>query len=190
WRTLSARVLWPACLLVVMAGGGVWLGGDLLVARMAALPGEMVVSGDGEAHAGVRRVEVWQTTWQLIKSSPVVCTGFGGYWVAVANFHDASGKWTPEAAHNDYLELLASGGLIGAALGAWFIVAFIRCAARALRSPERFQRAACAGALTGLCGVAAHSFVDFGLHVTINAQFFVVLIVVATLDVRRKGQCV
>jgi len=45
---------------------------------------------------------------------------YGGYWIAFPGQHDASGVFTPEeaqfrplAAHNEYLELLASGGLLG-----------------------------------------------------------------------------
>ena len=35
------------------------------------------------------------------------------------------------------------------------------------------------GALVGIFGVAIHSFVDFGLHMTINALVLFVLIVIA-----------
>ena len=38
----------------------------------------------------------------------------GGYWIAIPGYHNASGTLVPQEAHNDYLELLASGGIIGA----------------------------------------------------------------------------
>jgi len=34
--------------------------------------------------------------------------------------HDASGTMTPQEAHNDFFELLASGGIVGAAIGICF----------------------------------------------------------------------
>ena len=50
----------------------------------------------------------------------------GAYWAAVPKYHDASGRMTPQEAHNDYLEVLASGGLVAAALVAWFAVVVFR----------------------------------------------------------------
>jgi hypothetical protein len=42
------------------------------------------------------------------------------------------------------------------------------------------QRAARFGAVLGITGVAAHSLVDFGLHIMTNAVVFIVLIMIAT----------
>jgi hypothetical protein len=53
-----------------------------------------------------------------------------------------------------------------------------------LRSTSAFSRAACFGALVGLAGVAVHSIVDFGLHLTINAVVLFALVTIATANVR------
>lgn len=164
--------------------------------RMESLSSELKTdanegnSADGinAPHAGVKRREVWGATWLLIRSNPLVGTGFGAYGVAITRFHDASGKWVPEAAHNDYLELLSAGGLIGAALVVWFVVSFIKRARNQLLSAEPFRRAACLAALTGLLGVMAHSLVDFGLHVTANAVVFLALVVIATKELPATKQ--
>jgi len=103
-------------------------------------------------------------------------------------YRDASGEWTPEQAHNDYLELLASGGLIGAALGTWFIVALFKLAWERLHTTDSYRRATCLGALAGLFGAAVHSLFDYGLHITINAFVFTVLIAMAVVNGRvEKG---
>lgn len=173
------------CLLAAVAVSAVWVGGDVMVTRLASLPGEIKTDA-GEPHAGVRRREVWSATWQLIKAHPLMGSGFGAYGVAITKFHDGSGKWTPEAAHNDYLELLASGGLIGVGLLVWFGFSFIKRARHQLLSAEPLRRAACLGALTGIFGVMAHNVVDFGLHVTANAVIFIALVVIATRDSGEK----
>lgn len=183
-RQFALRAVLIASLLMVIASSVIWIGGDVLITRLESLPDEAGLA-QGEAHAGVRRVEIWDASWKLFKDHPLIGSGFGAYTTAITKHHDASGAWTPEAAHNDYLELLTSGGLAGVLLFGWLVVALLKRALKLLRSSaDRFQRAAICGALTGLFGVSLHSFVDFGLHVTINALFFVALAVIATANVR------
>jgi O-antigen ligase len=185
FRLFAPVVALSVCLLAVVAVSAVWVGGEVMVTRLASLPGEIKTEAQ-EPYAGVRRREVWGATWQLIKAHPLTGSGFGAYGVAITKFHDASGKWTPEAAHNDYLELLASGGLVGVGLVVWFGFSFIKRARHQLLSAEPLRRAACLGALTGIFGVMAHNVVDFGLHVTANAVVFIALVVIATRDPGEK----
>jgi hypothetical protein len=65
-------------------------------------------------------------------------------------------------------------------IACWFVFVFVRAALEQFRRRDQFGRAACLGAVAGLFGVAAHSLVDFGLHVTVNAAVFIALIVIAT----------
>jgi hypothetical protein len=85
------------------------------------------------------------------------------------------------------MEMAASGGLVGVALLGWFLVMFIRNTLGHLRRANSFARAASIGALTGIFGVVIHSFVDFGLHININALLCIALLVIATGDVTRRG---
>jgi O-antigen ligase len=179
WQRGIKRAAALLCLLAAIAVSAVWLGGDLLVTRLGSLSGE-IQSEEQDPHAGVRRREVWRATWNLIKEHPVSGSGFGAYAVAITRFHEASGKWTPEAAHNDYLELLASGGIAGAGILIWFTVILIKRLRRRLCSPDRFLRAASLGAMTGIFGVLAHNVVDFGLHVTSNSVILIALVVIGT----------
>lgn len=183
--SIVPAVALSVCLLAVVSVTAVWVGGDVLVTRLTSLPEEINPAAE-EQHAGGSRREVWGATWLLIKAHPLVGSGFGAYGVAITKFHDASGKWIPEAAHNDYLELLASGGLLGVVLVVWFGVVFIRRARRQLLNSGTFRRAACLGALTGIVGVMAHNVVDFGLHVTANAVVFIALVVTATRDISEE----
>jgi len=176
------RTCLVVCLVTTMSVGIVWVGGDSLLGRLEVIPGE-VSSREGGSRWGDRRIDIWRASWSLVKAHPVVGVGMGGYWTAISQYHNASGEMTPRRAHNDYLELLASGGLIGVALAAWFVFGLVKPVRTQLRSNDRFRRAAAFGALVGLEGVAVHSLVDFGLHTTIIAILAVVLLVIATADV-------
>jgi O-antigen ligase len=116
----------------------------------------------------------------MFAAHPMLGVGMGAYWTAVPAFHDASGTMIPQEAHNDYLELLASGGLVGSAIGVWFVVILFRRSRQNLYSANRFRRAACFGATIGIIGVAVHSLVDFGLHMILNALVFTTLVAIAT----------
>lgn len=183
-RSRIFRAILLGSLVIFMFVGAIWMGGERLATSLGTVPDEMV-SQEGTEEASRR--EIWQATWLLIKDHPIVGVGLGGYWTAIPQYHQASGQVTPQEAHNDYLELMASGGLIGVALLGWFLVIFIKGVRERLRRSEGFARAASVGALVGLFGVAVHSFVDFGLHITINALAFVALLVVAAGEVGEQG---
>jgi len=180
---LVTRIVLIASFLVVMVVGIIWIGGDQLASRLETVPNELGVEGS-DKHIATYRSTIWTMTWQMIKDHPVAGVGFGGYWIAITKYHYGSGEMTPQQAHNDYLELLASGGLIALVIGLWFIVLFLRESFSSLRASDPFLRASRFGALAGIFAVAIHSIVDFGLHVTINTLVFVVLVVIATVRVR------
>jgi O-antigen ligase len=180
--SIVTRALLIVCLLMAVIVSVVWIGGDQLISRFETPQADTNVEAV-DMRQGESRGEVWRATWALVKDNPLAGVGFGGYWAVIPKYHDASGKLTPQQAHNDYLEILASGGLIGLALCGWFLFAFVKMARVQLNAADRFRRAACFGALVGLFGVAVHSLFDFGLHVVVNALVFVILIVLATVEV-------
>jgi len=179
-RSLALRVLLITGLVAAIFVGMVWVGGESLVSRLQTVPGE--VSQD-RTTLGASRSEIWRATWRMIEDHPIAGVGFNGYWMAITQYHDAPGLLTPQEAHNDYLEILASGGLIGIAIFIWFLVLFVREVRRALTTEDAFRRATIVGACAGIFGVAVHSFVDFGLHITINSLIFFALIAMATVNV-------
>ena len=178
-RSLPVRVLLILGLVAGVFLGTIWLGGDQLATKIEDSRNELSADTTG-LRQGVRRSEIWKATWRMFVANPVLGIGMGGYWAAIPAFHDASGTMTPQEAHNDYLELLASGGLIGLALGVWFAVVVIKRTRENMAAANRFRRAACLGAAIGIAGVAVHSLVDFGLHTIVNALLFTTLIVIAT----------
>jgi O-antigen ligase len=118
----------------------------------------------------------------MARAHPLFGAGLGGYWAEIPLYHHASGILTPQQAHNDYLELLASGGLIAIGLFLWFAVALWRTSRNALSKFTGIQRVYAVGAIIGIAGVAVHSLVDFGLHITSNALIFVMLLALLSLN--------
>ena len=178
-RSLPVRVVLILVLVAGVAVGAIWLGGDQLATRIEQSRNELESDTSG-LRQGVSRNEVWKATWRMFVAHPVLGIGMGAYWAAIPTFHDASGTMTPQEAHNDYLELLASGGLVGFGLGLWLAVVVVKRTRENLAARNRFRRAACFGAAIGIAGVAVHSLVDFGLHTIVNALVFTTLIVIAT----------
>ena len=58
------------------------------------------------------------------------------------------------------------------------MIAFVRTTLKEVHRNDRYLRAAKFGALAGIVAVAVHSLVDFGLHLTINAAVFTVLLAI------------
>lgn len=175
---LVVRVFLMACLIGLFTYGVGWVGGEPVVTNFQNAATDFSQQ-EMTNNTNTSRKEIWSATWRMIRAHPLAGSGFGGYWIGITRYHSASGEITPQQAHNDYLELMASGGLIGVALVVWFGISVMKRASQNLRSPEPYRRAACLGALAGIFGVAVHSFVDFGIHMTINALLFFALIVIA-----------
>jgi O-antigen ligase len=181
-RSKAARAGLVVALLATIVVGMVWLGGDALADRVASVGDEVTTETTDATRTGRR--DIWAATWEMFEEHPLMGVGFGGYWIAVSRYHKGSGGSVPQQAHNDYLETLASGGVVGAVVVLLFIFMFIKQAVPRLREGSQFERAACLGALTGLCGVAVHSLVEFGLHVPSNAFAAVALVAAAAARAR------
>ena len=162
-------------IVILVIGTTLWLGGDQLSTGVETAATEMTAKSD-ENHEGARRRVIWRATWQMARAHPIAGAGLGGYWAEIPVYHDASGILTPQQGHNDYLELLASGGLIGGAIFLWFVIVLVRRARAALASFTALQRVFAAGAIIGIVGGGVHRLVDFGLHITANGLVFVMLL--------------
>ena len=167
-RSVALRAILIIILVSGVVAGMFWVGGDRLAMNFEAATREATTTRDGAS-----RNEIWRASLKMFAAHPVLGVGLGGYWIGITAHHEASGLMTPQEAHNDYLELLSSAGLIGFAIGVWFAVVVVRMMRKNL-SAMSF------GAVLGLTGVAAHSLVDFGLHIMINAVVFITLIMFCT----------
>ncbi len=154
----------------------VFLGGEAFVNRIEQIDSEIT----SVEPTRVNRAAIWESTYEMIKEHPLMGSGFGAYGSAITKYDSTNGRFSLEQAHNDYLEIVANGGVVGAVL---FIVFAILVGGRMINnmdSSSGFRRACCFGSIVGVVGVLIHSFVDFGLHVLVNAIVFTALMVIGT----------
>jgi O-antigen ligase len=126
------------------------------------------------------RPRLWQAALKQFALEPVRGTGSSTYLYYGRRFRDPSIQNDPIRVHNDYLQLLAEYGLIGAAGLLVFLGAHLRRGWKAFRAlslragnpSARISSNAAAwnmGALAALASYLAHSVVDFNLHIPANA---------------------
>ena len=129
------------------------------------------------------RTHFWAVAWQVFTANPIVGAGMEAFGVAFTQFDTRNGFYRVEQAHNDYLQLLADGGVIGLAIAVCFVLLLVTKGVVAFRdeSASEFQRVTRVGAFAGCVGILVHSFVDFPLRTVSNTFFF--LLVAALLAV-------
>lgn len=161
-----------------------FVGGDPVVNRLETIQTETAENKEKK----VRRREFWMSTIKLIKENPVVGVGFGAYPAAITKYDESTGQFSLQQAHNDYLELLANGGIIAFFLALIFFGIAIKRMSKQFSIGNSLRQGSCLGAALGLSGILLHSVVDFGLHTTINSLICVVLIVIATANVKTMNE--
>jgi O-antigen ligase len=134
------------------------------------------------------RAHFWNITIDIIRAHPFIGTGLGAFGVMYTRYDTHNGLYRLEQAHNDYLQVLSDGGIVGALLGLFFIVSLFRMGLMRRQSGDEFRRGVATGALAGCFAVLVHSFFDFTLHTTANALLFLMLAALATLNGRVEGR--
>lgn len=177
-HSIFIKIALAIMLLACISVGAVWLGGEPLADRIAHVNEEM--TSPEQDQTDTSRVAIWRATLKMFRGHPIFGTGFGAYLDSITEYHQGNGNLIPYQAHNDYLELLAAGGIPAILLFFTFGAMLIRFAISRLTTGTMFERSACLGALVGLFAISVHSVFDFGLHITINAVVFVSLVVIAT----------
>jgi len=175
-KRAALRAAMALSLIVALFAGVVLLGGEQALSRFAGT----VNSEDpttGRAH-------FWNVTLDIIKAHPIVGTGLGAFPTVYTRYDSRNGAFRLEQVHNDYLQILSDGGVIGAALGLFFVVMLFRHGFARRESSDDYRGGVALGALAGCFAVLVHSFFDFTLHTTANALLFLVLAALATMNGR------
>lgn len=173
----SGRYPAAAAILLVFALV-VWLGWEPVAARLSTL------AAVAREPVGDCRVMAASDTLTLFGLSPFVGLGFGSFqyvFPVVARPELDFGRWIHT--HNDWIEWLAEGGVVGGFLVALLVWLSIRYVRTNLPDVPVERRRFVQGCLIGMGAVAIHSVVDFGLRKPANGLLFAVLagLVVAAL---------
>jgi O-antigen ligase len=128
------------------------------------------------------RTAIWNETWPMIRSFWLTGVGPGAYQRGMVVYQQSPRVVYFNHAHNEYVQVLAEGGLLLA------IPALLVAAAGAWRIRRRLvgDRTAIywvrAGAVSGLIAVAVQSIWETGLRVPANGMLFAVLAAIALHD--------
>ncbi|MCA1623253.1 MAG: O-antigen ligase family protein [Acidobacteria bacterium] len=163
-------------LILILFGSVLLLGGDSSLLRGIGLQNPDDVS-NGRTH-------FWQIALKIFFDHPILGAGLDSFGVAFTRYDTWNGIYRVEQAHNDYLQILADGGIAGFTCVAAFIFLLFKKGFKTVsNATDSFQRNVAIGAMAGCFGILIHSFFDFPLRTTSNAFFFLTLAAVATVPI-------
>ncbi len=175
-RAIATRVGLGFAMIVAVFVGVLYFGGDDALTRLLGT----VDSSDPTTG----RTHFWSGTVEIIKDHPLTGAGLGAFSAAYPRYDTANGNYRLEQAHNDYLQILSDGGVVGFLLGLAFVVWLFVAAVKRMQTHDKMRRGVALGALSGCAGVLVHSFFDFTLHTAANGLMFLLLAALATLNGR------
>ncbi len=115
------------------------------------------------------RLDMWRGALVLVHAYPITGVGLGAYQHAFARYQNFLPGFSIDFVHNDYLQILAELGWVGALLayGLAGVIGFRLISALVCPHPEHWPFAL--GLAGGLLAIALHSIVDFNLYIPGNA---------------------
>jgi len=124
-----------------------------------------------------QRLTIWEDSLNLVKDFPVIGSGFGTFVDLYPKYRHFPGNLVVKHAHNDYLELLAQGGILGALLVFWFLAVFFFKSVRTfLKRKDMYSIYLYLGSLAGIISILIHGLTDFNLHIGANGLYFFFLL--------------
>jgi O-antigen ligase len=169
----------------VLAGGVVlllafmlvsWLGVRQILERFSSMQSLEVTGG--------KRASMRHDSWHIFRDHPWTGTGLGTLPIIFPAYESLYDAKFVNHAHNDYLEMLADTGLIGALCCASFLgLLFFSSLRHLLVTDKSFAAALHLSGLVACCGFLVHSLVDFNLHMPGNALLFFMMAHLATAPI-------
>lgn len=161
-----------AALTLIVVGSLFYLGGDSAMFR-----GFGIENTSDDISSG--RFHFWAVAWKAFLANPIIGSGLDTFGAVYTQFDTQSGALRVLQAHNDYLQILSDGGLVGFLIVIAFIVLLVWKALIRIKNEENdLVRTTVIGCLAGCVGMLVHSFFDFPLRTAGNAYFFLLVIAV------------
>jgi len=133
------------------------------------------------------RLWVWKGTIKIIKDFPFLGTGFGTFVHIFPKYRLPETKVFFSYAHNDFLELLSEGGVLGFLLITISLFFFLKNTVKLLFSRrDTWAINLTVGSLSSLFGIFIFSFFDFNLHIPANVVLLCVIVGLTTTVVNLR----
>ena len=159
-----------------------WTGGREVKARISTFA--------ADKHSDLAtdiRLQIDRDILHLFMQRPALGCGQGTFADVYPRFRSFYTDSLVNAAHNDFLQVLAETGVIGFGIMIWFLVITIRHALRkSAKWTSNLNGAVAVAALLGISGILVHSLVDFNMQIPANAALFYSLCTVAAMEPRFK----
>jgi O-Antigen ligase len=164
-------------MLFTISAGVWWVGADSVIRRIekSDLTQNSVESDRRGETFYQSRGWIWRDTAAMIRDNWMLGVGLGAYGTAHPIYNSHDGTLVVEQAHNDYLQVVADAGIIGAVIALWFLFLVARDIARASRHVSRVMSGTALGAAGGMFALFVHSLFDFNFQIPSNALLFLVL---------------
>ena len=177
FAAISRRRLTARRTALAVAGLGVALAIASAYADMGALSARFLEGSLSEGLAG--RLSIWRQTWPVVRNFWPFGTGAGTYQAAMVLYQTMSRYYYISHADNEFLQILAEGGLLLGLPLALALVAGVRLVAKRLRTDHTRIFWLRAGAAAGIVAVATQNMVEMTMRVPANAVLFAILAAVA-----------
>ena len=160
----------------------VWTGGAEVKTRIATFA--------SDKHSDLAtdiRLQIDRDIPHMFRQRPALGWGQGTFADVYPRFRSFYTDSVVNAAHNDFLQVLAETGVLGFGIMIWFLVITVRHALRkSSQWTSNLNGAVSVVALLGISGILVHSLVDFNMQVPANAALFYSLCTVAAMEPRFK----
>jgi O-antigen ligase len=159
-----------------------WTGGHEVKSRIATFT--------ADKHSDMSRdirLQVDRDILRMWRKQPVLGWGQGTFADVYPRFRTFYTDSLVNAAHNDYLQVLAETGLLGFGVMIWFLVSVLRPAFRKSHNwGSDLNGTIAVAAILTISGILVHSLVDFNMQIPANAALFYSLCTVAAMEPRFK----
>src|SRR5574337_144557 len=158
----AVRLALACCGLTLVAA--IWIGGNSAFLSLERLEKTLQEPSTDE------RALLWRDTLRMANDYLRLGSGFNTFEEVFPAYKTSTTQMIFQYAHNDYLQLLAEGGIVAFSLIGWFIVAWYRkVIARWLTRHDPFAVYLALAGMTAVFAMLIHSLSDFNLHIPANA---------------------
>ena len=159
------RLAGLAILALILLAGVLWRGADVLGAWFV------------DERSLLSRVDAWRDGWDVVRDFPVYGTGLNTYSIAMLFYQTRNAGFHMAQAHNDYLQLVAEGGVTLTFCALVAAGLFVRAVWRNIRAAHSEVRGYWlrAGAAVGMLAIGIQELAEFSLQVPANAFLFCTL---------------